>query len=93
MTALHYACSLACFDVAKLLIERGADVNAKDANNDTPLHACYFDILRSPEEEQDPDFDVEVDTVKLLLEFGASPNAQNNYGKSPLHLAATFGKC
>lgn len=38
---LHEACNRGFYHVSKLLIEAGADVNAKGLDNDTPLHdAC-----------------------------------------------------
>jgi ankyrin repeat protein len=66
-TALHVAAWRASRDTAKLLIERGADVNARDAKGNTPLvmavKACvdsYWTEWRSP------------DTVAALLAAGAS---------------------
>lgn len=66
-TALHVAAWRACHETAKLLIERGADVNARDAKGNTPLvmaiKACvdsYWTEWRSP------------DTVAALLAAGAS---------------------
>lgn len=38
---LHEACNRGFYHVSKLLIDAGADVNAKGLDNDTPLHdAC-----------------------------------------------------
>jgi uncharacterized protein len=39
-TALHYAAAAGYTDVAKLLAERGADVNAKDVDGVTPVDAA-----------------------------------------------------
>lgn len=68
-TALHVAAWKAWPSVVKLLIERGASVNATDAKGRTPLmlavKACvdsYWVNRRSPE------------SVKALLEAGASVN-------------------
>ena len=66
-TALHVAAWRACHETAKLLIKRGADVNARDAKGNTPImmaiKACvdsYWTEWRSP------------DTVAALLAAGAS---------------------
>ena len=57
-------------DFVKLLIERGADVNAKDANGNMPLnYAAQFDNL---------------EVISLLLDKGANINAQNKFGITPL---------
>ena len=66
-TALHVAAWRACHATAKLLIGRGADVNARDAKGNSPImmaiKACvdsYWTEWRSP------------DTVAALLAAGAS---------------------
>ncbi|KAH9047979.1 ankyrin repeat-containing domain protein [Lactarius deliciosus] len=59
------------FGVAQLLIERGADVNARDKYHQTPLHpASYF---------------VELKFVRILLDHGANVNTEGNQGLTPLH--------
>ena len=41
-TPLHIACAMGKFDVAKVLVEHGADVNMRDARGTGPLHvACH----------------------------------------------------
>lgn len=66
-------------DVAKLLIERGADVNAAATNAQkvAPVHAAA--AVR------------DVDTMRLLLERGADPNATQQMDVTPLHGAASRG--
>lgn len=54
-TALHFAAEGGHVDVVRLLIERGANVEAKDAADETPLHVavakgqakCVAELLRS----------------------------------------------
>jgi len=58
---------------AKMAIQAGADVNAKDIKGHTPLHyAVYFD-----KEEM----------IRLLVDSKADVNAQDSSGDTPLHLA------
>ena len=63
-------------EVVRMLIERGADVNA-NANRFSPLMAASF--------RGDPE------TVELLIEAGADPTARNQFGYSPLHGASFNG--
>lgn len=38
LTPLHAACQIEYFDMVKVLIESGANVNAKDNEKHTPIH-------------------------------------------------------
>jgi ankyrin repeat protein len=58
--------------LARLLLDRGVDVNAQDQNHAMPL-------LLAAERHMD-------DIAQILLERGADPNAKNIWGKTPLHL-------
>ncbi|KAH9030407.1 ankyrin repeat-containing domain protein [Lactarius pseudohatsudake] len=61
------------FDVAQLLTERGADVNAREkVHGETPLHLASR--LMS------------LDVAWILLKHGADRNAENNEGKVPFQL-------
>ncbi|MDQ7826852.1 MAG: ankyrin repeat domain-containing protein [Candidatus Eremiobacteraeota bacterium] len=73
-TALHLArtCS-----IARLLIEKGASINARSVKGETPL----FEALRYGQR----------DMVELLIKRGADVNARNARGSTPLHRAARMG--
>jgi len=77
-TALHHACSHNKDDVAKYLIEKGADLNIKDQDNTTPLHiaSAYGNL----------------ELVKILIKKGAkSIDEGASWGNHPLHLACQWG--
>ncbi|MGA9978702.1 MAG: ankyrin repeat domain-containing protein [Candidatus Sulfotelmatobacter sp.] len=60
MRLIHLAIAEAKVDVLRLLIERGADLNARNADGRLPLHDCF--------ELNHDDF------AKILLEAGAEPD-------------------
>ena len=79
-TLLHQVASGQCgfgyngVRITELLMEHGADVNAQDRGNTTPLHlASYFGS---------------VEISRTLLNHGASANAKRKLGRTPLHLVA-----
>ena len=59
-------------DLARLLLDHGADVNARGKCHAAPL-------LLAIEWHMD-------DITRILLERGADPNVKNTRGKTPLHL-------
>ena len=76
-TALHLAAFFGQEEAAKILLERGAEVNlvARHATlHVTPLHSAAAGSHS--------------EIVKLLLEHGADPNAAQDGGFTPLHSAA-----
>lgn len=74
MTALHMAAATASAPSARLLLQYGADVDAVDDQDWTPLHHV---AVRGDA----------VDVVKLLLEKGADRSKINQYGLTPWELA------
>ena len=65
------------FDKVKLLVSKGADVNEKDYNGETPLMAGV----------QSADKPVEI--TKYLIEKGADVNAKDNKGRTALMMASS----
>ncbi|MHC4741125.1 MAG: ankyrin repeat domain-containing protein [Planctomycetota bacterium] len=73
-TPLHHAWHLS---TAELLIEEGADVNAKDLAGQSPLHRMALGGHKA--------------VAELLIKNGANVNARDNQGRSPLDLAKEGG--
>jgi ankyrin repeat protein len=76
---LHEAVYKRHKDVAELLIKKGMDINQRDFQGKTPLHAIFY-----WKKER-------VDIVRLLLDNGADVNAAARGGSTPLHVAASCG--
>jgi len=78
-TSLGLACYFGHYEVARLLVLKGADVNlpSKNGFNVYPIHSAaagnYTNILR------------------LLIESGAQVNVKQQAGSTPLHAAAQYG--
>src|SRR5262245_50958861 len=75
-TPLYYAVNKQHLDAAKLLIERGADVNAGTKIGDTPLMAA---VARN-----------RLEFIALLLAHGANPNSTAG-NQTALHVAVRRG--
>ncbi|KAF8473037.1 ankyrin repeat-containing domain protein [Russula ochroleuca] len=65
-------------EVARLLLEKVADVNARDDDSRTALHIAAQKGR--------------VEVVRVLLEHGANADAEDNEGRTPLHLSAEDGR-
>lgn len=81
-TCLHLAVqpsSLENFEIAKILIEKGLDVNAKDKFGSTPILGIGQSVSH---------IYPRVQLTKLLLKNGANPNLENQFGNA-LHIAAS----
>jgi len=76
-TGLHCATRVGFTAVMGVLLEAGADVNARDAVGDTPL-AYVFQARKNVDVER---------VARVLLDAGADPTRTNEKGESPLTLA------
>jgi len=65
-------------DLARLLIDRGANVNCRGEEGGTPLHEAAGNG--------------NLDLAKLLIEHGANINAKDDHGKTPLTIALELSK-
>ena len=93
-TPLHWAARIGHTEVVKLLLEKGADVNAEDKVR-PPRSPRSPQLTRSRARSQDGDTPLHdaarrghTEAAKLLLEYGADVNAKNNVRPS-LMLPAT----
>lgn len=76
--ALHYAANNCRFDIAKLLLERGADVNCVDDYGNLPVSKAVFKRNKCPE------------LMKLLVKHGSDIHKKNNHGVSAQDSASRF---
>jgi ankyrin repeat protein len=76
-TALHSAASRARADTVGILLDAGADPNARQSAGWTPLHSAAHNG--------------DAASVDLLLAAGADPTATNDEGRSVLDLATEKG--
>ena len=87
-TPLEVALSLDDLTNAKLLLSKGADVNAMASGGDAPLihSACYAGALHDPRKS-----DLSIQKMSLLLEYKAAVDAMNKRGESALDVALFNG--
>ena len=79
-TLLLLACQYRCEDLARIMVNKGADCNAVNNSGACCLHfACYRDSSSKL-------------IAKLLLKNGAHPDVQErSYGCAPIHYCAGLG--
>ena len=70
-------------DIMQILLDHGANPNALDNDNSTPLHltSCWRGFRHGT-----------VEGASLLLKHGAIIDAENNNGRTPLRLALEHGR-
>ena len=77
-TALGHAAMSGHKEIVNLLIQKGADINAKNKKEGTSLH----DAAEAGQSE----------IVELLIDSGADVSTKNNGGATPMHFAAFYGQ-
>ncbi len=86
--------------IVKILLKAGANVNAKDKYNLTPLPLAALDHVRTGSWLGWPGGETPLhqaadrghtEVVKILLKAGAKVNAKENRGNTPLHSAVSGG--
>ena len=75
VTPLNWASLLGNVEIARMLIEKGADINGRNRDGNQPLHNASF-LGRAA-------------IVELLLNNGADANARNDKGETPMVSATT----
>jgi uncharacterized protein len=73
VTPLHSACANSDYELAALLLQNGADVNARQASGFTPLHSAANNGQTA--------------LAQLLLDAGADPDAATDDGELPYDIA------
>lgn len=78
-TPLHHAARYGGPRMCQLLLHANADINAKDLDGYTPIHAAALGV--------DND-----ESLKFLLQSKGNPNERERNGQTPLHLLASVSK-
>ncbi|KAJ3096018.1 hypothetical protein HDU96_000919 [Phlyctochytrium bullatum] len=73
-TPLHLCALMSRSEAARLLLDRNADPDPRNAKHETPLHVAVFRR--------------DADVIRVLLTFGADPDARDRRSLTPLALAA-----
>jgi ankyrin repeat protein len=85
--------------VARMFIERGADMSVQDEDGQTPLH-LGSEVLRMligriagvSAQNKDGQAPLALEFARMLIERGAGVSTKDKYGQTPLHLALRAGQ-
>lgn len=78
-TPLHFAAQERAADVARVLLDHGADVDRANVHGNTPLFTAVFNSRGDGS------------VIGLLRAHGADPLRENDSGRTPLGLARLIG--
>ena len=84
-TPLNYACRTGYMQIAKLLLENGANVNNRGHMGATPLHRLFETSVQGRSTFDEKYADYFYTCAKFLINKGADVNAMDDYGSTPLH--------
>jgi len=92
-TALAWSLANGNLKLAKLLVDKGADVHVRDSFNETLLHAALTirvyeeTLLGKPNKHTRPSLAQRCLMVEFLLQKGVDPILEDNSGTLPIHVA------
>ena len=84
-TPLNYACREGYMRIAKLLLDRGANVNNRGYMGSTPLHRLFEKSVEGRSTFPVKYANYFYTCAKFLIDKGADVNAMDDYGSTPLH--------
>jgi len=87
LSVAGYSCA-----VARLLLDSGCDIAARDFRKNTALHRAIRGHAYSDAMQNNYEREVSEATVRLLVERGISVDAENSAGRTALHIAAHEGR-
>ena len=83
LTPLHWASSRGILSAGKCLLDHGADINAREVDDWTPLYLCLWSTTSEGQ--------AHVEFAQMLLERGAMIDARDKRGRTSLHEAVEGG--
>ena len=94
VSPLHIACATTSYDMAKALVESGADVNTRcfsDGSDPMHINACFNVHMEKSMGDGKSLVEVSQSIQTLLLSVKANIDAQNNDGQTSLHVVICHG--
>ncbi|KAK3709150.1 hypothetical protein QZH41_018060, partial [Actinostola sp. cb2023] len=84
---MNQICKLPSAEIVRLLIEAGADPNAKNRKGCSPLHIIASFTKEDPDSKQTSSSSAQIDIIKDLLMAGANRDAENEEMLTPAEYA------